>query len=243
MKKSPWISIMVLVVVFIIGWMFGHSFCPITRSIRKAQNLSSRHSIEGKKEALDILKKQNEFIDLAIKKAQIEEVRKVIALSLGKQLIKHEMWLEAIRYLNEARQILPGDYEINYNLGVAYASLYEQERDGVKKNQYQRKAMEYLLAAKHDRPESADTQYLLGMMYYKSGLEKKAFTSFYAVLKKYPNDVGSLLGVARIHYDRGNLDKARQIYLKLQNILPPDKPKAKLVRKNLEALDKLENVE
>jgi len=242
MKKNAWVIVIILVVAFFIGWMFGRSFCPITRSIRRAQNLVSR-GIEGKKQALEILKKQDEFIELARKKAQLEEVQKVIALSLGKELIRHEMWLEAIRYLSEARELLPGDYEINYNLGVAYASLYDLQREGVQKNQYQRKAMDYLFAAEYARPESADTQYLLGMMYYKSGLQGKALTAFYKVLKKYPKDVGSLLGVARIYYDRSEFGKARKIYLKLQNILPPDNPKAKLVRKNLEALDQMENIE
>ncbi len=236
MKKQFPLTIVISIVALLLGFMLGRSYCPINRAIRQAQNLVNK-GIPGKKNALEILNKQNAAIELALKKVQLEETRKVIALSLGKVLIEHEMWNEAEKYLLEAYSLLPGDFSINLNLGIAYSSLYRLENEGVKKAEYLRKAFKHLEAALTARPDNADAHYLLGMLYYYDNQASLAYSHFKKVLEKYPDDVNSLLAAARILYDNGDMESARKIYMKLENQLPANHPKMKQIQDNLRQLE------
>ncbi len=236
MKKSFGITLVIAVVALLLGFMIGRSYCPVTRAIRKAQKLTVK-GIAEKKEAMKLLDEQKAFIELALKNVQLEETRKVISLSLGKKLLEHEMWIEALKYLNEAYSLLPGDYSINQSLAIAYSSMYRLEQDGAKKIEYQRSAFKHLEAALKVRPDNADSHYLIGMMYYYDAQIDQAYQHFSQVLKRYPDDVNSLLAVARILYDKGDIESARKIYLKLENQLPANHPKAKQIEENLRKIN------
>lgn len=236
MKKTSVLTVVLILVAMLLGFMLGRSFCPITQAIRQAQNLTTK-GVEGKKQALGILNRQNAAIELALKKVHLEETRKTIAVSLGKVLIEHEMWLEAEKYLQEAYSLLPGDFSINLNLGITYSSLFRLEGQGLKRNEYQKKAFQHLNAALTARPDNADVHYLLGMLYYYDKQPEQAYTHFRKVLDLYPDDVKSLLALARILYDSGDVEAARKIYLKLENQLPANHPKMKQIQENLRLLD------
>lgn len=239
MKNGYWLLFVLLIVVSGgLGFFIGKSQCAVTAAIRKAQNLGSSQEIDKKKQAIELLTQTREYIDLALEKVKVEEARKMIALSLGEALIRHEMWLEAIPYLEEAKEILPGDFLINYDLGVAYTALYNLEQLTPKKDEYYHKAYDHLTRALTVKPNNSDANYSLGILLYHRGQSQQALSHFLTVLDQFPNDVPALLAVARIYYDNGDLQKAQKIYLKLENLLPQNHPKLPTVLHNLKLIER-----
>lgn len=232
--KLPFV-IVFLILSALVGYMIGRTTCPLTTAIRQAKNLSNKGTAE-KKKALAILDEQKVAIELALKKAHIEESRKILALSLAEIMMKHEMWLEAEKYLKVVIAILPADFKANYNFGVVYSSLYNIEKDSAKKRKLHNDAIGYFGVALKANPKNGDANYLMGILLYKDGRSAEALDYFNTVLRRFPKDVNCLLSVARIYYDQGENEKARKIYLKLENILPPKHPKLAVIRKNLETL-------
>ncbi len=238
MTKQVWISAVVAVLIFFMGYGIGISNTPLRRAVRTAQNLSARHTLTGKKKALEILDRQNDLVVLAIRKLAVEESRQSIALSLGQEYIQHEMWNEALKYLAIGESLVPGDSRIHYEMGVANASLMYLQTSQIKKDFYYEAAVRHLQVALKTNPKKYDAYYLLGMLYYQRGLKADAFTAFQKILNPFPDDQKALMAVARIYYDRGDLKKTRQIYLRLENLLPSDSSRLKTVIKNLSEVNR-----
>jgi tetratricopeptide (TPR) repeat protein len=242
MKKNLLGVIITVLLSIGIGFIIGRASTPLNTAFRRASRMSAG-SLEDRKDALELMEKQRYAIDLALEKTRVEERRLIIAIALGKALTEHEMWNEAIKYLETAREILPGDYTANYYLGVSYSSLYNLETSLVEKAKLYDKAMGYIDTALKLRPDSADANYLKGILLFNNGESVTALEYFENILKRYPDDVEALLSVARIYFDWGELDQARNIYLRLENLIPPEHPKAATVRRNLEILHRTKGYE
>ncbi|MCX7820540.1 MAG: tetratricopeptide repeat protein [Brevinematales bacterium] len=239
MKKVDWVFIVIIIFAsFSIGFFAGQSFTPFNRALRKAQELT-RRGVAEKEKAVEILTKQKELLDASFKYAQLEKERQIIALSLANVLIKYEMWNEALKYLDIAREILPGDYAINYNYAFIYYNLKKTVTNQAQQKEYEEKALSYLEIALNKIPESPEANYLYGAMLYESGNIDKAAEKFLNILKQNPNEVRSLFALARIYYDKKDYTKAKKLYLKLQQILPKNSNEMEKVMQNLEILNRL----
>ena len=223
---------------FSLGFFAGQAFTPFNRALRKAQNLA-RRGVAEKEKAVEILSKQKELIDAAFKYAQLNKERQVIALSLVNVLIKYQMWNDALKYLDIAKDIAPGDYAILYNYAVIYYNLKNAQTDQAKKKEYEAKAMDYVKLALSKIPESIEANYLYGALLYEQGNLNQALEVFLKILKQNPNEIRTLFAIARIYYDTGDYEKSKKIYLKLQSILPKDSQEMQKVLQNLEILTRI----
>ncbi len=240
MKKIDWIFIVLIIFAsFSIGFFAGQALTPFNRALRKAQELT-RRGIPEKQKAVEILTRQKELLDASFKYAQLEKERQIIALSLANVLIKYEMWNEALKYLDIARDILPGDYAILYNYAIVYYNLKKVEKDFAKSKDYEAKAFDYLRLALDRVPNSIEGNYLYGALLYEQGNIDAAAEKFLNVLKQNPNEPRSLFALARIYYDKKEYDKSKKLYLKLQSILPKNSTEMQRVMENLEILSRLE---
>ncbi|MGC8765907.1 MAG: tetratricopeptide repeat protein [Brevinematia bacterium] len=240
MKKIDWVVVIIFIIAsFSVGFFTGQALTPFNRALRKAQELT-RRGIPEKEKAVEILTKQKELIQMSFKYAQLEKERQIIALSLANVLIKYEMWNEALKYLDIAREILPGDYAVLYNYAIVYYNLKKVERDPGKSKEYETKAFEYLKLALDRSPNSIEGNYLYGALLYEQGNIEGALEKFMNVLKQNPNEPRSLFAIARIYYDRKEYEKSKKIYLKLQTILPKNSTEMQRVIENLEILSRME---
>ena len=237
MKQIILTAAIALAVGLGLGLIVGSSLNPLDAAMRKAQDLQ-RRDIDSKKDALELLDQQREFIELAISKIKLDEARKIIALAIGVEAVKHQMWNEAIKYLTVVQDMLPTDYTTHYNLAVAYANLYNVEGSLTNKARLYDTTLKVLNIALTARPDSADANYLMGMMLYYTKDYAAAMGRFQNVLQKYPKDIEALLGVARIYYDTGDLEKAQKIYFSLESMMSKNHPKFGLVQKNLETISR-----
>lgn len=238
MKKREIVFLALLPIAILIGFTIGRSSAPFERSIRKAERLSKEGN-QGKIEALEVIEAANEFIDIALAKHELEETRHYIALALGEVLVKSEMWLEAEEYLLMAYDVLPSNFNVNYDLGVVYGSLYQIEDSEVQKIEYMDLAKSHLETALIAQPDSADTHYLLGILLYEDYQINEALNHFQTILDAYPDDTSALLSVARIYYDQEKYQDAKKIYLKLENLLSTDHSKYDVVQENLEIINEI----
>lgn len=236
MNSKKWILIGLLPICLLLGFSAGRITHPVEMAIRKARRISPRGDTE-KMEALDVLDTASEFIDLALKNGEIQEMRHFISLALAEHLIQREMWYEAEEYLEYSQEILPGDYSVNYDLGVVYASLYNIEQDEVTKLDYLDAAIDCLNVAIEAQPDDANSHYLLGILYYNYGFLNDAMDNFEVVLDQFPQDIPTLLAQARVYYDRGNYEQAKKLYLKLENLLSVDDDRFDTVEENLEIVN------
>ncbi|OHD55707.1 MAG: hypothetical protein A2Y33_13780 [Spirochaetes bacterium GWF1_51_8] len=236
--KKGYILAIILVGVFtgVIGFLLGNHFTPFNMMFRKAQSLAAAKDVETKKESIDVLNEAREFIDAAFLKLRTEETKQMFALAIGDMLIKGDMWLEASKYLDMAYAILPGDFSINYDLAFCSLKLYQIESDPAKKAALYQKTMHHAAIAYAERADNPNINYLMGVMEFDKGDLKKAFRHFSVIIGKYPNDVDALMAIARIYYEWGEYDKAQNIYIKLESILPADHPKFKQVEQNMQTL-------
>ncbi len=239
MKKIDRVFLFLIIVAsFSIGFFTGQSLTPFNRALRKAQELT-RKGVPEKEKAVEILTKQKELLDASFKYAQLEKERQIIALSLANVLIKYEMWNEALKYLEIAREILPQDYAINYNFALVYYNLRKTLTNQAQQKEYEEKAISYLKIALDRAPESLEANYLFGAMLYERGNIDEALQKFITILQQNPNEIRTLFAVARIYYDKREYEKAKKIYLRLQNILPKNSKEMEKVIQNLEILSKL----
>jgi len=149
------------------------------------------------------------------------------------------MWNDALKYLDIAKDIAPGDYAILYNYAVIYYNLKNVQTDQAKKKEYEAKAMDYVKLALSKIPESIEANYLYGALLYEQGNLNQALEVFLKILKQNPNEIRTLFAVARIYYDTGDYEKSKKIYLKLQSILPKDSQEMQKVLQNLEILTRI----
>jgi len=237
MKINKLLFVLIIVVAVSLGFFVGQSMTPANRALRKAQELA-RRGITEKKEAVEILTKQKDLLDYSFKYAQLEKERQIIALSLANILIKYEMWPDAIKYLEIAKEILPGDFAVNYNLGFVYYKLFQLEKEPLKKDKYYKLAESYINTALQIDPEDIDANYLKGVFLFENRLYTDALAYFSKVLEKNPNEVNTLFTLGRMYYDMGELEKARNVYLKLQTVLPKRSAQMDRVINNLEIINK-----
>ena len=224
------------VLVGFVGFGIGGYNCPINRMLRKAQELAAKPDVESKKNSIEALNEAREFIDLAMENLKIEESRQMFALALGEMLMKSDMWLEAIKYLDIAYSILPGDYSINYDIAFCYMRMYQFAADTQKKEEYYQKTLHHGTVAFGLLPDNPNINYLMGILKFDKGDLKGAMKNFSVILAKYPDDVDTLLAAARIYFETGDYTKAQKIYIKLESILPEGHPKLKLVEQNMQNL-------
>lgn len=238
MKRREIIILSLLPIVALLAFSVGRSTSPFERTVRKAERLSKEGN-QGKIEALDAIEAANEFIDIALAKHEVEEMRQYIALALGEILVRSEMWVEAENYLLIAYEVLPSNFNVNYDLGIVYGSLYNTSQSEIEKDDYMDKAIGHLETALIAQPDSADTHYLLGVLLYENHYVYEALEHFQTILDEYPDDTASLLSVARIYYDQEKYQSAKKIYLKLENLLTSDHSKYDVVQENLEILNEI----
>ena len=77
--------------VFTLGFFIGRSLSPINMAFSKANRYLVRQNIPNKEKAMEIMDAQKNFIELSIQTVRVDEMRRMIALSLVDQYIKREM--------------------------------------------------------------------------------------------------------------------------------------------------------
>ncbi len=227
---------LIAVLLGFVGFGIGTYNNPVTIMIRKAQVLAAKPDVESKKNAIEALNEAHEYIDVAMEKLKVEESRQMFALALGEMLMKSDMYLEAVKYLEIAYSILPGDYSINYDLAFCTMRMYQFAADPQKKEELYQKTIHHGSIAYGLRPDNPNINYLMGILKFDKGDLKAAMKNFTVILDKYPDDVDTLLAAARIYYEWGDYDKAQKIYIKLESILPEGHSKLKLIEKNMQNL-------
>lgn len=242
MKSNVLVTLLVGIACFIggsvVGFGVGRSTSPMELGIRRAQRMNYLGTIERRQEAIDSLNSLKTYYDTALSYAKLESTRQFMGAAFGELLIRREMWYDAITNLEMARAIMPGDYNVNFDLATAYAGLYNIEQSSLKQAEYYNAAMSALNVALVDKPDSPDANYLMGVLLYKNNDTDNALKCFQKTLVKQPDNVDALLSVARILYDRGNIEAAKKIYLNLENKLPANSDKFRLVQQNLDQLNR-----
>ena len=238
MRRNFVLYLLIVVAAGVFGYWIGRSNDPFIASVREAEKLAGKDD-EKKKEAIEMLNKQKAITELAIKEVRIEEARQFIALALAEQLIKHEMWNEALKYLEIGEELLPNEFTINYKLSLVYYNLFKFETSEQKRNDYYKKSLGYIEKAFKIRPDNADINYLYGLLLMEVGLYADAITHFESIVSKYPDDVDTLFALGNAYYRVGESDKAGKIYLRLERLVDPYSERMQTVQKNLEMVNQM----
>jgi tetratricopeptide (TPR) repeat protein len=123
---------------------------------------------------------------------------------------------ESIKCMNKGLEYAPGDFQLNFNLGLTYL-MYKQQAD---------KAVDFLRKAERVNPKFDKLFFLLGLSYLALG-DKAPALEFVTKLRKYKNEyLATTLEEAIRKYSQGqglDMGKAVDDYSKQ----PTDKQKAK----------------
>ena len=238
MRKNFILYLIIVIIAGVFGYWIGRSSDPFIASVREAEKLAGK-DIEKKKEAIEMLNKQKAITELAIKQVRIEEARQFIALALANQLIIHEMWNEALKYLMMCEELLPNDFTINYKMSLVYYNMFKFETSKQKKNEYYTKSLNYSEKAITIRPENANANYLYGLLLMEVGLYADAIPHFESIVSGYPDDVDTLFALGNAYYRVGEYDKASKIYLRLERLVDPYSERMQTIQKNLELVNQM----
>ena len=74
----------------------------------------------------------------------------------------------------------------------------------------------FLKLLKNER-ESFEINYFLGLIYFELKNTKKSFFHYNECLRVKPNSIKILLNLANLEQNLGNIEKAKEIYLKILN--------------------------
>ena len=74
----------------------------------------------------------------------------------------------------------------------------------------------FLKLLKNER-ESFEINYFLGLIYFELKNTKKSFFHYNECLRVIPNSIKILLNLANLEQNLGNIEKAKEIYLKILN--------------------------
>jgi tetratricopeptide (TPR) repeat protein len=110
---------------------------------------------------------------------------------------------------------------IDYNLGLIYweKGAYPQ-------------AIEALKRVSDRYPKALQAKVMLADCYAKMGLSKEAIRTYEAILRRDPNDKQSLLGLARLYRELGDVEKATQFLTRLRDLYPNNQT----IQKEIDAL-------
>jgi tetratricopeptide (TPR) repeat protein len=114
---------------------------------------------------------------------------------------------EAVAQLENAASLGPDDPKIHYQLGSAYVEM----------NQYDKAvaAFEKGLAKNPDLatdPLALEAASTLGAVYFAQGDNAKAEAQFQKVLVAKPGAAGAMLGMAKVHFSKGHVTQALQLF-------------------------------
>lgn len=232
------ISAMVLTLTFAAGFFMGRALDPFNLAINAANSYVARQDISDKEKALDIIKKQKDFLEIAVRNVRLAEMRKSIGYSLADKLMEHQMWKEALPYLQEVNSIVPGHLQINYKLGLCYYSLSRLEPSLQARDSLTASAVRYLSVTLMQQENHADANYLMGRIRLDQSSYSESLRYFSKVLDRFPNDEDTLFAVGQIYFRTGEYEKARKVYEKLLTVLPKNSGKQDTVMKNLETISR-----
>lgn len=142
-------------------------------------------------EALSLFSNREEVEDAVLD----DMSTKVLKLSI---LVSANKTLDAISYAEELEEEEPDNLELLY----CRVMMAQSSGDQTTKDAYLNKILE-----KHPKDSWAITEQ--GLDLYSKKNYKKAKEKFLAVLKHSPNNVGALLGLARVHYMQNKLKDAQ----------------------------------
>jgi tetratricopeptide (TPR) repeat protein len=114
---------------------------------------------------------------------------------------------DAVASLEKAAALGPNDAAVQYQLGSAYVDMQDYDRAAA--------ALQKGLSTNPDLAtdtlalEAAST---LGAVYFAQGRVPEAETQFQRVLSAKPRAAGATLGMAKIHFSKGDVDKALALF-------------------------------
>ena len=154
-------------------------------------------------------------------------------MALSHKLIEVEMYYEAVEPLKKSSSIRPQEVMPYYLQALCYINYSEVSTEDQKAKFLERGEELYQIAYK------LSSNYLpllrsMGIFYgiFKNDYKKAKFF-FNRVQRIAPNDVPTLFALGRVYYNQGYLNKAKEQYVTILNLVDSDSEQAKNARKNL----------
>jgi len=157
--------------------------------------------------------------------------------ALGIKLIQAEMYLEAAKYLEEARALQPGQENIYYYLGLCYANYARITAHREEKERYISLAEKTYMSGLNVKENSPALLYAAGLLYgFIKNEPEKGIQFLSRAAAGDPRDVQTHFALGNLYYQTGNTGAALVHYQKILELAPKDTEQWLKAQENLELM-------
>lgn len=198
----------------------------------KANKLASSVEIQPRLQAYEI------YLRYASTNFQARDGLLAVCKSLGISYTIERQWKEGIKFLSQALDIDSTQYIAHYYIGVCYANLWSIEPNTSLKEDYKKKAIFHYQRAIEIVPSLTSAHYGLGYFYYEAFKDlQKAKEELLTVIKLEPKFTRAYFVLAQIAYIEGDLELARQYYVKILSLISKKDERRQTVLDNIARID------
>lgn len=199
----------------------------------KANRLAQSVEIQPRLQAYEI------YLRYSSVSPQAREGLLAVCKSLGISYTIERQWREGVKFLSQALELDPTQYIAHYYIGVCYANLWATELNKDLKEDYKNKTIMHYKRAIEIVPSLTSAHYGLGFFYYEALNDlKSAKEELLTVLKLEPKHVRAHFVLAQIAYLEGDLQLARDYYVKILSLISKNDSRRQTVLDNIAQIDK-----
>ncbi|GEM_PF-1903642 len=198
----------------------------------KAGRLAGSVEIQPRLQAYEI------YLRYSSTNSQAREGLLAVCKSLGISYTINRQFNEGIKFLSQALEIDPTQYIAHYYIGVCYANLWSIESNRELKEELKNKTIFHYKRAIEIVPSLTSAHYGLGFFYYEALNDlKKAKEELLMVTKLEPKFARAYFVLAQIAYIEGDLNLARDYYVKILSLIPKSDSRRQTVLDNIARID------
>ncbi len=229
-KIASFNSARVILLVLFLFSVTGCGYFKQGRDIRYAKRVIAKKQ-KDEEELKKVRGKLRRIIDYKIRAVNMLET---VDRLLARRYMENGSYLLALEPLKEAEALKPNNAFIKKDLGECYYFLAISEVDDVKRDEYLKRSKKYLDKALDIDPGLTEARYVLSLLLFfgyndVDGAIKEALK----IVKQDPKNVDAHFALGRFYYEKGELGRALNEYIKITNILPKNSPKRKKAEENI----------